>query len=247
MMELIRRFRRMLRLVHYYSADRSYTIWSQAVAIALLASLPTAMIAVIVLNATIRQIETGEHVTGRLSRDAAGGLNAQIVSDPMFSDYSGGGRMIGEFTMWVPIHRHGWPIVTSNRPQPAQLGLNLYDQANTRIGVRLGEDSAIWQAIEEALVGGGHRAMLEAYHQPRPPGEQLWLGWTVGTLMLWAMLAVLLPLLILMTRVASLLVLERRARRVAALRAKGLCIRCGYDLRGLEFNDRCPECGVLLE
>ena len=32
------------------------------------------------------------------------------------------------------------------------------------------------------------------------------------------------------------------ARRLTALQAEGICIHCGYDLRGLTEN-RCPECG----
>jgi len=35
---------------------------------------------------------------------------------------------------------------------------------------------------------------------------------------------------------------HRRERRT---RARGRCPDCGYDLRGLEFSERCPECGRL--
>ena len=41
------------------------------------------------------------------------------------------------------------------------------------------------------------------------------------------------------------------ARRQLHFRAQdrlvaGRCGRCGYDLTGLEFNERCPECGELV-
>jgi rubrerythrin len=27
-------------------------------------------------------------------------------------------------------------------------------------------------------------------------------------------------------------------------RREGKCTACGYDMTGLEFNERCPECGA---
>ena len=34
-----------------------------------------------------------------------------------------------------------------------------------------------------------------------------------------------------------------RLRRLATRVRKGLCLNCGYDLRGHGGSDRCPECG----
>jgi hypothetical protein len=36
-----------------------------------------------------------------------------------------------------------------------------------------------------------------------------------------------------------------RRRRLAGRRRRGLCDRCGYDLRGHTGGDRCPECGTV--
>jgi predicted Zn-ribbon and HTH transcriptional regulator len=44
----------------------------------------------------------------------------------------------------------------------------------------------------------------------------------------------------------SSLVLARRMGRRAQLRAEGKCHVCGYDMTGLEFNERCPECGQIV-
>jgi hypothetical protein len=59
-----------------------------------------------------------------------------------------------------------------------------------------------------------------------------------GTMPLWAsaLLLSLWPI------VAGLLFL-RRHRRLNHRRKLGLCLDCGYDLRGLE-SPRCPECGA---
>ena len=36
------------------------------------------------------------------------------------------------------------------------------------------------------------------------------------------------------------------AHRDGDRQASGLCVACGYDMHGLEFNERCPECGTLV-
>jgi hypothetical protein len=42
----------------------------------------------------------------------------------------------------------------------------------------------------------------------------------------------------------SALVALARARRGIMRRRRGLCVKCGYDLRGSAFESACPECGV---
>jgi hypothetical protein len=36
------------------------------------------------------------------------------------------------------------------------------------------------------------------------------------------------------------------AARQHRLRSSGKCLKCGYDMTGLDFNERCPECGELV-
>ena len=45
-------------------------------------------------------------------------------------------------------------------------------------------------------------------------------------------------------RFGSLWMTDKRLQREARRRASGKCMNCGYDLTGLEFNERCPECGA---
>ena len=75
--------------------------------------------------------------------------------------------------------------------------------------------------------------------------DTLVLGWVFG----WVLWCVALWIIMLsgigMTRLFVLTVLAKQQGRRVKLRRSNKCPHCGYDLRGLEFKERCPECGNL--
>ena len=64
--------------------------------------------------------------------------------------------------------------------------------------------------------------------RPPIPLQLLWVGFTINTIFYGVLLWLLMLGL-------------HRARRVRR-RKRGLCIKCGYDLRG-DFSAGCSECG----
>lgn len=69
--------------------------------------------------------------------------------------------------------------------------------------------------------------------KPHPKRHRTWHGRVIVPFWLPALLSAILPAV-----AAARYVRERRSNR---RRARGLCVVCGYDLRGTP--DRCPECG----
>lgn len=244
---LYRRIRYALWQISYYSANRPRSAWSKAAATTVVFALPLAIVLAIFFNGLIFTVETGPTTAGQIIRQQDGTLVARIVSESGRYDASVQGRIVGDFTMHIPTHHHGWPVTTSFRRQQAQLDINLYDEANVRMAARLPESSPIRYAIEQALLRDRQTALRDAYRQPAPPAEHTLLGWVVSSLMLWTALAILMPVSIAVLRFQFLLMARNRALRAAKFRARGLCAECGYNLRGLEFNERCPECGSVLD
>ncbi len=87
--------------------------------------------------------------------------------------------------------------------------------------------------------------MLEQWQLRDPPATHFWWGWVSSSLIWWALLSIV------GVAVARTLVLffhlgkgHRASRRQVRLRS-GRCATCGYNLQGLEFSERCPECGSL--
>ena len=73
-----------------------------------------------------------------------------------------------------------------------------------------------------------------------------WPAWFVNGLLWWVLLWFVFSLSIRLAEYFWVIAFSMRYARRVARRAQNLCANCGYDLRGLDFNARCPECGELV-
>ena len=97
-----------------------------------------------------------------------------------------------------------------------------------------------------------HRRWLDAWTgtgraEPRPVLTRYWRGTFLGIGCWWLAFMAICAVLVALTWSLTHFSLGRRLDRHQARLAQGRCGYCGYDLRGLEFHERCPECGNLQE
>ena len=101
-------------------------------------------------------------------------------------------------------------------------------------------------AIERSLVDDERGApFADRWRGGGPERRFRWLAIGAGALVWWVILYVLAALVILCARAWATARRRQRQDRWSVRRAEGRCAHCGYDLRGIEFSERCPECGHL--
>lgn len=247
---MLRWVRRQLRLMEYYSATRQRTVWSRAADATLVSSMVLALPVTWWFDHRMEQSITIHGVTGLIDRDEQGALVA-YVNDPesYATDYGiPRDRIHAYFTVEVDRLDRGFPMRTTQvTRQPI-------------ITVRQFRDrDAVWRSTDGTPTPESQAVVSAVQNSPLPPAaaiRQRWAegdvrtqvnhwAWAASVFLWWIGLFVALSLGLLLTRVTVGSVLYVRAVRRQALRAEGRCPSCAYDLRGLEFSPRCPECGEL--
>lgn len=247
---MFRWIRRQLRLMEYYSATRERTAWSRAADATLASSLVLAMPVTWWFDHRMEQATTIHGVTGLIERSDRGDLLA-YVNDPQADATDYGiprDRIHAYFTVEVDRLDRGFPMRTSQITRQPIIMVRQFRDANavwrSTDGPPTPESEAVMKAVQESPL-----AAAAAIRQRWAEGdvrEQVnhW-SWAASIFLWWVGLFVVLSLGLLLTRLAVGSVLYVRAVRRNALVAEGRCPHCAYDLRGLEFSPRCPECGEL--
>ena len=124
------------------------------------------------------------------------------------------GWLKGIYKEW----RDGWPLQCLARHTWLSFGKNI----PSRYGFAAGKE-------ERGLVVLPESGMFAGLRDRRLPIEPVWPGFAINTIFYVALLWMLW---------LSPFVVRRFIRH-----KRGLCINCGYDLRGAE-HEVCPECGV---
>lgn len=233
-------------MIRYYSASRPGTRWSRARDISLFVSMALAVVAVYLTIIAVARTQTRETIYGRVMTTPSGGIKVLIIDEEdRYIPWAGDITPVSEFELKVIVEDRGWPVTTSRLVRAPQLDIKQLTEANTRVDVAYDENDATARAIIAALESDERNALAQAWMNPRPQRTTLPLGWVFGITLWTAMLWILCMIGIVGLRLIVFSISAKQQIQGARHRAQGHCVHCGYDLRGLEFQERCPECGNL--
>ncbi len=243
---MLRPLRRRLALIRYYSASREETPWTRAGDAMLFITLVLALPAVLLCDASVIRPSVALEQKGTLDRASAGHMDARLAEperNPPWTE-----RTVGTFTLQLVEESRGWPLSTSIQTLPLRIEYDLLLEPKSRPDTGGIDDEPKRDAIEAALVREDRQRLLLAMERntPERKSEPL-LRWALGAGLWWVFLYIAGMCLLGLARLGAAVwqrQVDSRARRFARL---GRCIHCGYDLRGTEFSERCPECGELAD
>lgn len=256
---MLRRFRRLREHIRYHSAPRPGTAWSRAMDLAFIASFLLAFPAAFLSDLAVREQLTAINLAGILARTPDGSIDAWIMAGTSQAGGTAGsnaaskaGRstadrndsIIGNFTIEVTDTRRGWPLVTSIDRGRAKLTIDLIAEPVARTNVRRDRDDPIQRGIEKYLVEDDQAEALDAWNLDGMQTRRQWWAWFPAIGAWWIMMFAIAAITIQTLKFASLWMHGKRVQREAVRRSQGKCIACGYDMTGLEFNEKCPECGA---
>ncbi|TVQ58144.1 MAG: hypothetical protein EA377_00320 [Phycisphaerales bacterium] len=252
---MLRAIRQKLDAIDYYSADRERTGWTRLREAALPFTLLITLPVVALINLTVQQPVDGQEVTGAFHRNDDGTLIASFddlednsTSTDASMNYGRddeGRRYAGNFSLTTQHADRGWPLVTSIQQLPLAGSVNLIG-SSSRLNFRaLAADHHALQAINAAIEDARAPAVIRAADQSVHETSQFPIRWVGSAMIWWALLYLGLSVALIAAEFITTRIQRRIAFRARHLRKQGLCPTCGYDLRGLEFSERCPECGDL--
>ena len=151
------------------------------------------------------------------------------------------------FTFSIAGQRRGWPFISSHRQPEPLLEMDVFSSGRPKQFVDLPIDSPVRAAIGAALFQGGHTEEVEVWRGVVPAIRHRHATWLANGIIWTLVLTVLVGGSISMLRLGWLFVSVGRSADRRQRRRKGLCTACGYDLRGNQFGERCPECGTLTQ
>lgn len=236
---VIGRLRRKLRDIRRNSARREEDAWTRASDGWLLVSLPLAVCVTALLAWTVRSDETVKRAAGTVMRTPGGALVA------VFGPTSDEIVLTSTFVDAIEVHERreagGWPFRVwehHHAPQVVQ-----WDGTGWQPIKLAGFDETI-SAIRHGL-SEGHPRLLQRITE-EPVHRVHYVALAGITAMWWIALMPLGVLAILALRFGTGVATATAGTRRRARRERGLCPRCGYPTRGLEFASACPECGEML-
>jgi hypothetical protein len=243
---MLHRLRRKLRQIQYYSAQRKRTAWSRATDIALLSALLVAPLCAWASNTLLRQQAVRTELVGRTMTDPADRTIADVVArQDMSLPWPNGMTPISEFRLTQIVEDRGWPVTTTRIVHAPQIDLTLILDQTTTADIAHDPADAQALAIDRALRHEGHETFADAWMAGATDRRTHALGWVFSSVLWCGMLWIGLLIAINLARLFAFALSARRQVQGARLRGRNRCAHCGYDLRGLEFNERCPECGRL--
>lgn len=220
--------------------------------VALAASFVLAFPLAWLCNEMVGWTNTTISVNGQLLEEPDKTVRAALMSSATPPPLWPEATPVGVFLLEVNDVYHGWPLTTKVSRQAARLHLDLRTEGRPRPDAQLDANDPIRIAIVESLARDGQSEALAAWPagaaRPRTAilARQPWISWIVASGLWWIMLTFGSAIVIHSANLVVMVVRGKRAVRRARFQAEGRCLACGYDLTGLEFHARCPECGELV-
>lgn len=187
----------------------------------------------------------GLSYAGRVEIAADGSRKATLV-DPDRLDYVP--AVIEDyvtFNIVIPLREHGWPSTTSLEYMPGRADLYHASVQRSMQNVRLQADDPNRLAIDAMLKSEDPTAAAALWSTTSLRKAQPW-TWPGSIFLWWLMLWFLCVVLLQVVRVLHVYWSAGRHAAHRERRSEGLCAACGYNMRGLEWAERCPECGTLV-
>jgi hypothetical protein len=243
---MIRRIRRFFREIEYYSARQTRSVWARRMTIVLFASPVVGLVAAIAAGLSVRRTQTLAAFSGDLERTPSGAIVAPVALLP-------GARSIdhapwGEFEARVDRQTAGWPLEAAFEVPQLVVEVNLFSVAGP--GPDLGppaDVAAARAAVEARLTASIDSHSAEARRELLRGPAWSPLAWVLNWALLFVASYMAMAIALQLARFGAFRIQSGREARISRRRAKGECPGCGYATRGLEFSDRCPECGQLLD
>lgn len=242
---MLRRVRNKLRMIRYYSARRQVTVWSRAFDTACIAAIVLALPIAWICNSVVQRQVAVMSITGHVHQLENKSYLAVIDFETgrRTNDF---GKPEGNFKIEVIDQRRGWPFPTSIIRRPAKVDLDILSEVESRGLAAFDPADEVHQAIDLELARAGLVDIRNAWQLQANQPQHSWRGWCASGAVWLIMLVGASSILLGLARYSAQILGGKRSLKHRQLRAQGKCVGCGYDMTGLEFNERCPECGSLV-
>ena len=235
-----------LRMIRYYSATRRRTVWTTAMDLALAGAVATAWPTVWLVDQFYIRTDPTVLVRGKVYQDDGGAFRASLDGNELPFELVRDSVFYANFDFSIASERRGWPFVTSHRrPQPV-LEMEIFSTRQPKQPVDLPSESPLRAAIATALFNAGRHEEVEVWRGSIAAARHRIAAWAANGIIWTILLAFGTGTCVSVARLGWLFISAGRHAGRRRRHREGLCIACGYDLRGNEFTERCPECGTLV-
>lgn len=244
------KLRQKLAMIRYYSAPQRQTRWTRARDVAFFTAFFLCLPATWIADWTVSRPSTAVALGGWLGEktgpDGEQSFDAAMATNARSFGSTPNVKVLGNFNILIVDEFHGWPLTTSVHRRRAVLGIDLLGTPKAQEDVRLAANDPKRRAIENALAEDNQLEALEHWRSGGTAVRQHWLNWFIAAGVWWILMVFASSFVIGIAQFIWLHVQRRVLKKRYEWRAEGKCHVCGYDLTGLEFNERCPECGQLV-